>query len=131
MGRISWIRRLFVVAALYDGVLGLLFIFAPLAAFGWYNVPPPNHVGYVQFPAALLMVFAAMFARIAADPVGRRNLIPYGIGLKIAYCTTVFWHWGATGIPDMWKPFALADLLFMIFFFVAWRATRRSNFNMP
>lgn len=127
MGRHAWIRPLFVIAALYDGILGLLFIFAPLAAFGWFAVTPPNHVGYVQFPAALLVVFALMFARIAADPAGRHDLIPYGIGLKIAYCATVFWHWALAGIPGMWKPFAVADLIFMILFVAAWRATRRQT----
>lgn len=121
MNRQAWIRPLFIIAALYDGILGLLFIFAPLAAFRWFSVVPPNHVGYVQFPAALLVVFAAMFARVAADPAGQRNLIPYGIGLKIAYCGTVFLHWALTDIPPMWKPFAIADLLFMVLFFIAWR----------
>ena len=33
--------------------------------------------------------------------------------LKVAYCGTAFYYWAAMGIPGIWKPFALADLVFM------------------
>jgi hypothetical protein len=109
---------LFAIAAIYDGVLGLAFIVAGPSLFEWFEVTPPNHFGYVQFPALLLVVFAVMFAAIARDPVGKRNLIPYGIGLKIAYCLVVFYYWILATIPGMWKPFAVLDLMFLVLF--AW-----------
>ena len=111
---------LFVVAALYDGLLGLLFLFAANAVFQWLKVTPPNHLGYVQFPGALLVVFALMFLAVAMNPVKNRNLIPYGILLKVSYCTVVFFHWFTTGIPGMWKPFAIFDLIFMVLFIWAY-----------
>jgi hypothetical protein len=115
---------LFWIAALYDGVLGLVFLFAPGLPFRLFDVPPPNHVGYVQFPAALLITFAVMFVNIARDPVGNRNLILYGILLKISYCGVVFLHWFSTGIPGMWKPFAILDLGFIVLFALAWSGTQ-------
>ena len=111
---------LFGVAALYDGLLGLAFLVGGNAVFARFGVTPPNHIGYVQFPAALLIVFAIMFGAIAAKPRQNRHLIPYGILLKVAFCGVVFWHWAQTGIPYMWKPFALADLLFLICFLLAY-----------
>ncbi len=59
---------MFVIAALYDGLLGLAFLFFPLGIFARYGVEPPNHTAYVQFPALLLLIFAAMFLRIANHP---------------------------------------------------------------
>lgn len=112
---------LFVVAAIYDGLLGAAFLFADGRLFEWFAVPPPNHPGYVHFPAALLIVFAIMFAAIARDPAGNRNLIPYGILLKVSYCGVVLFHWLTTGIPNMWKPFCIADLVFLVFFAWAWK----------
>jgi hypothetical protein len=38
------------------------------------------------------------------------HLIPYGIALKAAYCSLAFYYWLMTGIPGMWKTFALVDL---------------------
>jgi hypothetical protein len=116
MDKTRWISRLFVVAAFYDGILGLLFLVAAGQVFDWFGVTPPNHFAYVQFPAALLIVFALMFLVIAWNPVQNRNLIPYGILLKVSYCSIAFYHWFSAGIPGMWKPFALFDLIFMILF---------------
>jgi hypothetical protein len=119
------VSLLFVVAALYDGLLGLVFLFAPLAAYDYFGVTHPNHLGYVQFPALLLVVFAIMFLAIAVRPVANRNLIPYGILLKAAYCGVVGWYWLSTGIPNMWKPFAICDVVFAILFAWSYMALKR------
>ena len=116
-----WIRWLFIVAAIYDGVLGLVFLGGAPAMFERAGVTPPNHFGYVHFPALLLVLFAAMFAQIARDPVRWRALIPYGCGLKVAYCGVVFFHLAGDAMPSMWIPFAWADLAFLALFALAWR----------
>jgi hypothetical protein len=67
---INWIKRLFLVAALYDGVLGLAFLIAPAEIFVMYGVEPPNHMAFVQFPAFLLIIFAIMFYRVNVDSLG-------------------------------------------------------------
>ena len=116
MNRNSLISAMFMIAALYDGLLGAAFILAPLSLFNWYGVTPPNHIGYIQFPAILLVVFALMFVQIAIEPIHNRNLIPYGIGLKLAYSGIVFKYWFTTGIPSMWKPFAVIDAVTVVLF---------------
>lgn len=125
MNRNTLIRALFVFMALYDGFLGAVFILAPLSVFDWYGVTPPNHLGYIQFPAFLLLVFAAMFIQIAVDPVPNRNLIPYGIGLKLAYSGVVFKYWLTTGVPSMWKPFAVIDAVTAVLFLWAYAVLRQ------
>lgn len=121
---IGAIRRLFVVAALYDGILGIAFLVAAPALFEWIGLPPPNHFGYIHFPAALLIVFALMFVAIARDPVANRRLIVYGILLKLSYCAVVAYHWLTSGISFIWKPFAVADLVFLGLFALAHVALR-------
>jgi len=74
-----------------------------------------------------LIIFALMLWRIACNPVKFRDLRPYGIGLKVAYCGVVFYHKLTTGIPDMWMPFAWLDLVFMILFFLAWTKVKGSG----
>ncbi len=118
MRPLKWISLLFALAALYDGVFGLLFLAAPGYPFQLFGVAPPNHMGYVQFPAALLLIFGLMFAAIASDPVGNRKLIPYGILLKLAYCGVTFSYWFSTDIPNMWKPLAVTDVVMAVLF--AW-----------
>jgi hypothetical protein len=122
MKRIMLSRILFGLAAVYDLVLGLAFLVVPWLLFERCEVTPPNHWGYVQFPAALLIVFALMFLAIAANPVGNRNLIPYGIGLKVAYVGVSGYYWVGPGLPGMWRPFTVADLVMLVLFAWAWVA---------
>jgi hypothetical protein len=117
----KWIRPFFLLAAVYDGVLGIAFITASASIFAMYGVEPPNHMAYVQFPAMLLVLFAIMFYRIAMDPAANRDLILYGCGLKFSYCSLAFWYMFTTGIPSMWVPWAYADLVFLLLFFLSWK----------
>ncbi|OQX54494.1 MAG: hypothetical protein B5M53_05835 [Candidatus Cloacimonas sp. 4484_209] len=107
---------IFYFSAFYDGILGMFFLIFPKVGFDFFNVTHPNHWGYVQFPAALLVVFGFMFFAIARNPLKERNLIPYGIGLKVSYCAVVFGYWFTKGLPDMWKPFAVIDFFLGILF---------------
>ncbi len=121
------ISSLFAVAAVYDGLLGAAFLLIPRQVFTWVDVLPPNHLGYAQFPAALLVIFAFMYAAVALDPVKNRNLIPYGALLKVSYCGVVLFHWVSTDLPWIWKPFFVADLVFLALFVGAWRAIGRQE----
>ena len=120
------ISLLFYIGAAYDGLLGLVFLLFPKGLFGFFNVTPPNHFGYVKFPAALLIIFGVMFLAIAKNPTQNRNLIPYGIMLKISYCSIAFWYWFTTGIPTIWKPFAVCDLIFLALFFMAYKNLKKA-----
>jgi hypothetical protein len=124
MTTILLVRILFVLAAVYDGALGLAFLLNGPGLFERFNVTAPNHWGYIQFPALLILVFALMFLAIAARPRANRGLIWYGVLLKMSYCGVIFRHWFGGGIPWMWKPFAIADLGFLILFVIAWFALK-------
>jgi hypothetical protein len=118
----QWISPLYWLAAIYDGLLGVLFLVAPWWAFERFNVPPPNHMAYVQFPAALLIIFALIFITIARDPLANRGQMIYGILLKVAYCSIASYYWFTTDIPVIWKPFVWADLAMGVLFVVAYFA---------
>jgi hypothetical protein len=118
---------LFFLAALYEGLLGLVLVLAPWAPFGWFGVDPPYHPGYVQFPGALLVVFAIMFANIARAPVKNGVMIPYGMMLKVAYCAVILYHWFTTGLPTVFMTFCILDLLFLAAFVWAWAEFRRGE----
>ncbi len=123
-------RVLFCLAGLYDGILGLAFLLLSPSIYRWCAITPPNHYGYVEFPAALLIVFALMFFAVASDPVGNRNLIPYGILLKASYCTIVFLYWARSGLPDLWKPFAVFDAAWGLYFAWEWRRLENASSRM-
>jgi hypothetical protein len=117
-------RALFVIAGIYDWLLGALFLMAPSWPFRQFDIAEPNHPAYVQFPGALLMIFALMFFLVASDPSRYRQLIPFGILLKVAYCGLAFGYWSTAGIPGMWKVFAVIDLVMGVLFVWSFLALR-------
>ncbi len=120
----EWIRPLFVVAALYDFVLGVAFLLAWSTIYARFGVAPPNHPGYIQFGAAAIAIFGVGFWFVAQAPERNRDIIKLGVLLKLAYAGTVLSYWAQGRIPAMWVPFAWADLVFLIAFLAAPRAAR-------
>ena len=123
---VGLVRAVFVLSGLYDGLLGLAFFIAPATVFRLAGVTPPTHFGYVQFPALLLFVFGIMFFRIAANPLARREQIPYGMALKASYFGMGFWYQFHGGVPKLWVPWAYADVMFFLLFAWAWKSIPRT-----
>jgi hypothetical protein len=121
------IEILFLLAALYDGGLGAAFLITPALVFRMGNVTPPNHWAYVQFPAALLLIFGLMFVAIARNPIKNKDLMIYGILLKLSYSGITIGYWLAEGIPGLWKPFAVADLMMAALFVWSYKAIGASS----
>lgn len=122
---VKWIKVVLTLSGIYDGVIGFVFLLLPATLFRMAGVTPPNHFGYVQFPALLLVIFGIMFLRAAADPVARRESLVYGMALKASYAGLVFWYQLHGGVPTLWVPFAWADTAFFVLFFVGWRQVSR------
>jgi hypothetical protein len=118
--QLKWIRVVFAIAALYEGVLGIVFLFFGSAIFRQTGTIPPNHMGYIKFPALILILFGMMFWRVAVDPIRNRDLILYGAGLKATYSGVAFWYEVNGGIPLLWLPWAWMDLIFLFLFLLAW-----------
>jgi hypothetical protein len=114
------VRVVFAIAGLYDLVIGAAFLIAGREIFDASGVPHPNHWAYVQFAALLLIVFGTMFFAVAYDPIGNRNLMPYGLLLKASYSGLVAYYWITTDCPMLFKPFAVIDAVMFVLFLVAY-----------
>lgn len=123
--KIEQIKKLFLIAALYDFVLGLLFLVAWKRMYGYFGVTLPNHDGYVQLGAALVAIFGVGFWFVAQNPERNRDIIKMGILLKVAYATVVLGHYFFGSIPGIWVSFAWFDLVFLGFFVAALRSLNR------
>jgi len=114
------VRLLFAVAGLYDFAIGLAFLCFGPQVFDAAEVPHPNHWGYLQFGSLLLVIFGMMFFAVAYKPVANRNLIPYGMLLKLSYTGLVAYYWVTTDCPFLFKPFAVIDAVMFVLFFLAY-----------
>jgi len=114
------VRILFALAGFYDFGIGLAFLLYGPQLFEQAGVPQPNHWGYIQFGSLLLVIFGLMFFAVAAAPFANRNLIPYGMLLKVAYTGLVVYYWVTTDCPLLFKPFAVVDGVMFVLFAVAY-----------
>jgi hypothetical protein len=115
-----WIRLLFAVAGVYDLLIGVAFLFFGQQIYDAAGVPHPNHWSYIQFSALLLVVFGIMFFAVAYAPQANRNLIPYGMLLKLSYVGLVAYYWVTTDVPLLFKPFAVIDAVMFVLFLLAY-----------
>jgi hypothetical protein len=121
------IRLIFVVAALSDFLFGFGFLVAGPAIFEWAGIPAPNHWGTIQFAALMLMIFGLMFAAVAYDPVSQRNLIRYGLLLKLSYCGLVVYYWVTSEVPMLFRGFAIVDAILYVLFLVSYLKLGKRN----
>lgn len=114
-------KILYNIAGAYDFILGALFLGFSSQLFQLLDIVPPNHYGYIHFPALLLMIFGFMFFRIAKKPKQNKGLIIYGILLKISYCSVVFGHYVFDTIPSVWVIMGVCDFVFLLAFIWSYR----------
>jgi hypothetical protein len=114
------VRVLFATAGAYDLLIGLAFFIAGAEIFDAAGVPQPNHWGYIQFGSLMLIIFGDMFLAVAYKPVANRNLIFYGMLLKLSYTGLVAYYWIMTDCPFLFKPFAVIDAVMFVLFFLAY-----------
>lgn len=118
----SWIRPLFMLAGLYDFVLGAAFFLAHKTIYARFQIEPPNHEAYVLLPAALIAIFGLGFWMVASAPERNRDIIGLGVLMKLAFAAIVLSFAFRGAIPAMWVPFAWIDLAFMLAFIAAHRS---------
>ena len=118
----GWIKPMFIIAALYDFILGIVFLIAFKPIYRMLGLTLPNHDGYVQFGAALVAIFGVGFWLVARAPQRNRDIIIMGILLKLSYAGVVLGHYFFGSVPGIWIPFAWIDLIFAGIFIAALRA---------
>ena len=118
----GWIRPYLLVLAIYDTVLGILFLIAYEAIYAAFGVTPPNHPAYVQFGAANVVIIGIGFWLAARAPERNRDILKLGFLTKIAYAGIVFGYLLRGMMPGMWVPFAWIDLVMAIGLVAALRA---------
>ncbi len=111
-------KKLFLVAAIYDIVLGIVFTFFFKAAFGILGIAHklPDFTGYISLIGAFLLVIGIAYWLIyQGDLVKNRDLILVGALYKLAYSGIAFFYYFFGDVPHVLfvTLFGFADLIFL------------------
>ena len=115
--RLNYYKTLFLIAALYDTVLGIVFTFFPRTAFGMLGIADqlPAFGGYISLIGAFLIVLGiAYFMIFFGELYKNRGLIVVGALYKLAYCAVIFYYFFNGDLPHVVfaAVFGVADLIF-------------------
>ena len=115
----KYYRSLFLIAAVYDVVLGITFTFFPARAFDALGIREklPAFGGYLTLLGAFVLVIGIAYFLIARGDLRRNtDLILVGTLKKLAYSATAFYYWSQGSLPHVafGALFGVADAVFFI-----------------
>ena len=112
-------RALFLIAAIYDISLGIIFTFFYRTAFEIIGITHklPEHGAYISLIGAFLFVIGvAYYLLYRSDLSQNRDLVTIGALYKLAYCSIAIYYAIIGDVPHMifvWL-FGGCDLIFFI-----------------
>lgn len=117
--RLKYYKGLFLVAAVYDIILGIVFTFFTASAFDLLGIPEklPEFIGYLTLIGAYLLIIGVAYYLIyKGDLYKNRDLILIGVLYKFAYCTITFYYFLIGDIPHILflALFGVLDLIMFI-----------------
>lgn len=120
--RERYYKALFLVAAIYDIVLGIAFTFFHQPVFDMVGVTPPDG-GYIPLLGTFLFVIGIAYYLIwRGDLHQNRDMILVGTLYKLAYASVAFVYWALGDLPHVifGAVFGIADLIFFVLMLECW-----------
>jgi hypothetical protein len=127
--RERYYRGLYLVAAVYDGVLGITFTFFYQPAFDMLEVTPPEG-GYIPLLGSFLFVIGVAYYLIWRGDLARnRDMILVGTLYKFAYASVALIFWAMGDVPHVAfaAVFGIADVIFFALMLECWLYLGRSR----
>ena len=121
-------RPFFLVAALYDIILGAGFFLLYVPLFDILGIALPNNISYIHLTAAFVFTQGVGYWFVYQEPVANRGIVKIGVVYKFMFSALAAYY---LVIGDLLHPvFALfggLDVLFLIGFVLFLRETRAAE----
>ncbi len=119
-------RILFLIAALYDFILGFIFIaFLRFFFEDIFKIPYPLYPVFFQAAAAFVFVMGVGFYFVYRNMYRNIDIVKVGIIFKLVYTGLAFYYVFFEGMPWIFSVFGFLDIIFIIFFIFFLLAVRR------
>jgi hypothetical protein len=115
----GYYKGLYLVAALYDLVLGAVFLMFYKPLMETFEIPIPSNPAYLSASAMFIFLFGVLLFLIYLKPEGSRRMVIYSILMKIGYSSVVLYYLVTRGFDFVEWPFLMfagLDILFALLF---------------
>jgi hypothetical protein len=102
--RIKYYKNLFLIASVYDILLGIVFTLFYRSAFAFLKISDtlPKFGGYLSLIGAFLFVIGIAYYLIyRGDLIKNKDLIFVGLLYKLAYCAIAFFYFAIGQVPHI------------------------------
>jgi hypothetical protein len=112
----SFFKGLFLVAAVYDFILGILFFFFYKPIYSMFNITLPVYPMYLQMSAAFVMAMGIGYYFVYRNMYRNIDLVKLGVVYKLVYSglTSYFYFSNLANIAFFY--FAIIDAIFLALF---------------
>ena len=103
-GKDSFFRALFLIAAIYDLILGVLFFFFYKPIFSYFDISLPVYPMYLQMAAAFVFAMGVGYYFVYLNLYRNIDLVKLGVVYKIVYAglTSYFYFTDLANIVFFW-----------------------------
>jgi hypothetical protein len=120
----SGFRIFFLVAALYDLILGAVFFFLHGPMYELLDIALPDNISYIHLTAAFVFVQGLGYWFVYQAPIANRGIAKIGVAYKFAFASLSIYYFV---IGELLHPvfllFGILDIGFIIGFVLFLRAT--------
>ena len=113
----GFFKKIFLVAALYDLILGILFLFFYESIFNYFNITLPVYPMYLQMSAAFVIAMGVGYYFVYLNMYRNADLVKLGITYKISYAGLAIYFYFVSLANVVFFWLALVDVIFLILFF--------------
>ena len=112
----NFFRIFFLIAAIYDLVLGVLFLFLYKQIFNYFNIAIPDYPMHLQMAAAFVIAMGVGYYFVYLNLYRNVDLVKLGVAYKFVYAglTSYFYLIYSANVLFLW--FALIDIVFLVLF---------------
>jgi hypothetical protein len=115
--RDGFFKGLFLIAAIYDIILGLLFFLFYKTAYSFFGITLPTFPMYLQMSAAFVFAMGIGYYLVYKNLYRNVDLVKLGIVYKLVYATLAIYFYFVNLANVVFFWFGIIDLIFMGFFF--------------
>jgi len=111
-------KGLFLIAAIYDFLLGIFFFFFYKPIYSYFNITLPDFPVYLQMSAAFVIAMGVGYYFIYRNLYRNIDLVKLGIVYKAVYSGLVAYFYFANLAHLVFLWFAIFDFIFLILFVI-------------
>lgn len=110
-------KAAFLVAALYDFILGFVFFVFYRNVYEMFNITLNDTPAYLQLSAAFVFAQGLLYYFVYHNLQRNIDIVKVGVAYKICYTGVAFFYWAAGSLPhSMFGVFGFCDVIFIILF---------------